>query len=71
MQLEAMFPRGLVGEKVMALTASGGYAQYVVVDHSNVLPIPSDLTLAEAAAVPETFFTVWHNVFQRGGLEAG
>ncbi len=64
-------PPGLVGEKVMALTAGGGYAQYVVVDHSNVLPIPSDLTLAEAAAVPETFFTVWHHVFQRGGLEAG
>ncbi|MBX3568483.1 MAG: NAD(P)H-quinone oxidoreductase [Rhizobiaceae bacterium] len=60
-----------VGDEVCALTPGGAYAQYCVVHESNALPVPSGFTMTEAAAVPETFFTVWHNVFQRGGLQAG
>jgi putative PIG3 family NAD(P)H quinone oxidoreductase len=63
--------RWRVGDPVTALTPGGGYAEYVVVHESNVLPIPHGFTFTEAAAIPETFFTVWHNVFQRGGLKAG
>ncbi|WP_420407198.1 NAD(P)H-quinone oxidoreductase [Hoeflea sp.] len=59
------------GDKVCALVPGGGYAEYCVVDETNALPAPKGLTLSEAAALPETFFTVWHNVFQRGGLKAG
>ncbi len=57
------------GDKVCALVAGGGYAEYCVVDEGSVLPVPASLTMTEAAAVPETFFTVWHNVFERGGLK--
>lgn len=60
-----------VGDAVMALVASGGYAEYAVVDERNALPVPETMTLVQAAAVPETFFTVWTNVFQRGGLKEG
>jgi putative PIG3 family NAD(P)H quinone oxidoreductase len=60
-----------IGDKVCALVAGGGYAQYCIVHESNALPVPSSLTMIEAAAIPETFFTVWHNVFERGGLRAG
>jgi putative PIG3 family NAD(P)H quinone oxidoreductase len=63
--------RWRVGDAVTALTAGGGYAEYVTVHESNALQIPHGFTFTEAAAVPETFFTVWHNVFQRGGLAAG
>lgn len=59
------------GSKVCALVPGGGYAQYCVVDESNALPVPAALTMVEAAAIPETFFTVWHNVFERGGLKQG
>ncbi|MDI6027815.1 NAD(P)H-quinone oxidoreductase [Corticibacterium sp. UT-5YL-CI-8] len=59
------------GDAVCALTNGGGYAEYVAVHESNALPIPHGFTFTEAAAIPETFFTVWHNVFQRGGLKAG
>lgn len=59
------------GDTVCALVAGGGYAEFCTVDESNALPIPSGLTMTEAAAIPETFFTVWHNVFQRGGLKSG
>jgi putative PIG3 family NAD(P)H quinone oxidoreductase len=59
------------GDKVCALVAGGGYAEYCVVDETNALPAPKGLTMMEAAALPETYFTVWHNVFQRGGLKAG
>jgi NADPH2:quinone reductase len=59
------------GDAVCALTAGGGYAEYVCVPGSHALPIPAGLSLDEAAAVPETFFTVWYNVFMRGGLKAG
>jgi putative PIG3 family NAD(P)H quinone oxidoreductase len=60
-----------VGDEVCALTSGGGYAEYCLADEPSTLPIPKGLGLSEAAAVPETFFTVWHNVFERGGLKAG
>src|SRR5216683_5127879 len=59
------------GDKVTALVAGGGYAQFCPVHESNALPVPGKLSLVEAAAIPETFFTVWHNVFERGSLKAG
>ncbi len=59
------------GDKVTALLPGGGYATHCVVDETNALPIPDGLTDIEAAALPETTFTVWHNVFQRGGLRPG
>jgi putative PIG3 family NAD(P)H quinone oxidoreductase len=57
------------GDRVCALVPGGGYAEYCLVDESNALPVPSALTMVEAAAIPETFFTVWHNVFERGALK--
>ncbi|WP_157015737.1 NAD(P)H-quinone oxidoreductase [Mesorhizobium xinjiangense] len=63
--------RWKAGDTVCALTPGGGYAEYALVDQSNALSIPDGLTSVEAAAIPETFFTVWHNVFQRGGLKSG
>ena len=63
--------KAIIGNNVMALTAGGGYAEYCVVDVSNVLPIPSTISVKEAACIPETFFTVWHNVFQLGKLQKG
>ncbi|PSJ59297.1 NAD(P)H-quinone oxidoreductase [Pseudaminobacter soli (ex Li et al. 2025)] len=63
--------RWRVGDKVCALTPGGGYAEYAKVHESNALPIPSGFTFTEAAAIPETFFTVWHNVFERGALKSG
>lgn len=63
--------RFAVGEQVCGLVAGGGYAQYATVHESNALPIPAGLSLVEAGAVPETYFTVWTNVFRRGGLKAG
>jgi len=59
-----------VGDQVCALVPGGGYAEYAVVDESNALPVPKGLTLLQAAALPETFFTVWVNLFQRGHLQA-
>src|SRR5262245_26994503 len=59
------------GDAVMALVAGGGYAQFCPVHESNALPAIAPLTMVEAAAVPETFFTVWHNVFERGALTRG
>ena len=63
--------RFIVGDRVCALVAGGGYAEYCVVHESNALPVPRGLSMVEAAALPETFFTVWANVFQRGKLKAG
>lgn len=63
--------RWQVGDAVCALTPGGGYAEYARVHESNALPIPAGFTFTEAAALPETFFTVWHNVFDRGGLKHG
>lgn len=60
-----------LGEKVCALVAGGGYAEYCAVHENNALPIPSGLDMIEAAALPETFFTVWINLFQRGKLKSG
>ena len=59
------------GDPVCALVPGGGYAEYAVVHEDNALPVPPGLTCAEAAAIPETFFTVWTNVFDRGGLKEG
>ncbi|TKT75419.1 NAD(P)H-quinone oxidoreductase [Aquamicrobium sp. LC103] len=63
--------RWRVGDTVTALTPGGGYAEYCIAHETNALPIPHGFTFTEAAALPETFFTVWHNVFQRGGLKEG
>ena len=60
-----------VGDQVVALLAGGGYAEYAIVHETNALPLPSGYGYIEAAAIPETFFTVWHNVFERGGLKKG
>src|SRR5580704_15984071 len=60
-----------IGSQVCALVAGGGYAQYVCAPAVQCLPVPEPLTLEEAAAVPETFFTVWHNVFERARLRRG
>ncbi|MGY2338042.1 NAD(P)H-quinone oxidoreductase [Pseudomonas sp. SDO5532_S415] len=60
-----------VGDKVCALTNGGGYAQYCVVPASQTLPIPEGLDWEHAAAVPETFFTVWANLFEMGGARKG
>ena len=64
-------PRWRVGDKVTALVAGGGYAEFCVAPAPQCLPIPGNLTMVEAAALPETFFTVWTNVFERGHLQAG
>lgn len=63
--------RWRVGDRVTALTPGGGYAEFCLVHETNALPLPHGFTYTEAAAIPETFFTVWHNVFQRGGLKEG
>ena len=63
--------RWKAGDKVMALVVGGGYAEYCPAHESHCLPVPPNLTMAEASAIPETFFTVWHNVFERGKLKAG
>ncbi len=60
-----------VGDAICALTPGGGYAGYVAVPAGHCLPVPNGLSMIEAAAIPETVFTVWHNVFQRGGLTEG
>jgi putative PIG3 family NAD(P)H quinone oxidoreductase len=63
--------RWCVGDDVCALVPGGGYAEYCRVHETNALPIPAGFTFTEAAAIPETFFTVWHNVFERGALKKG
>jgi NADPH2:quinone reductase len=60
-----------IGVPVTALVPGGGYAEYCAVHETNALPVPGGLSLVEAAALPETFFTVWSNVFDRAGLKAG
>ena len=59
------------GDKVCALVPGGGYAEYCVAAEANCLPLPAGLSLLEAAGLPETYFTVWTNVFERGALTAG
>jgi NADPH2:quinone reductase len=69
---EAMAAAGLrVGDHVCALVAGGGYAELCVAPVAQCLPVPAGWSLLEAAGLPETFFTVWSNVFDRGGLQAG
>lgn len=60
-----------LGDKVCALLPGGGYAEYVATPAAHCLPVPDGMGLKEAACLPETFFTVWSNVFMRGGLKAG
>jgi len=63
--------RWQLGDRVTALVPGGGYGEYCTAHWSNALPVPNGLTMAQAAALPETFFTVWSNVFDRGGLSEG
>lgn len=60
-----------IGDQVCALLPGGGYAEYVATPAAHCLPIPQGMGMKEAACLPETFYTVWSNVFQRGGLKAG
>ena len=68
--LGADVKRWKLGDRVMALVVGGGYAEYCLAHESHALPV-SGLSMVEAAATPETFFTVWHNAFERGGLKQG
>jgi len=61
----------LLGQPVCALVSGGGYAEYCIADARHCLPVPAGLPLREAAALPETLFTVWHNVFERGWAKSG
>ena len=63
--------RHKVGDKVMSLVAGGGYAQYCIAQDGQAMAVPPALSMSEAGALPETLMTVWHNVFERGGLKAG
>jgi len=69
--LGAGVSRFKVGDPVMALLNGGGYAQYALAEEPATLAIPEGVSMIEAAAIPETFFTVWHNVFERGALKSG
>ncbi len=62
---------GELGKRVCALVNGGGYAEYCIARPEHCLPVPDGLSMAEAAAIPETLFTVWHNVFQRGYARDG
>ena len=63
--------RHKIGDKVMSLVAGGGYAQYCIAQDAQAMSVPPALSIKEAGALPETLMTVWHNVFERGGLKAG
>src|SRR5271163_1322316 len=60
-----------IGDKVMSLVAGGGYAQYCIAQDAQAMTVPPALPMIEAGALAETLMTVWHNVFERGGLKAG
>ena len=60
-----------IGDKVMSLVAGGGYAQYCIAQDAQAMTVPPSLSMQEAGAIPETLMTVWHNVFERGGLKPG
>ena len=64
-------PEALLGEKVCALVSGGGYAEYCLANFHHCLPVPAGLPMDQAAALPETLFTVWHNVFERGMAREG
>jgi len=70
-KIGANVTRWKVGDKVCALVIGGGYAECCAVPQGQCLPVPDDLTFIEAASLPETFFTVWSNVFDRAGLKPG
>ncbi|MET4290362.1 putative PIG3 family NAD(P)H quinone oxidoreductase [Bradyrhizobium sp. LB8.2] len=63
--------RHKIGDKVMSLVAGGGYAQYCIAQDAQAMSVPPSLSMKEAGALPETLMTVWHNVFERGGLKTG
>jgi NADPH2:quinone reductase len=63
--------RHKLGDKVMSLVAGGGYAQYCIAQDAQAMTVPPALSMLEAGALPETLMTVWHNVFERGGLKSG
>jgi NADPH:quinone reductase len=63
--------RWQVGDRVSALVVGGGYAQFCLAHETHALALPDGFSMVEAGAIPETFFTVWHNAFERGGLRAG
>lgn len=63
--------RHKIGDKVMSLVAGGGYAQYCIAQDAQAMSVPPALSIKEAGALPETLMTVWHNVFERGGLKSG
>jgi len=63
--------RHKLGDKVMSLVAGGGYAQYCIAEDAQAMTVPPALSMLEAGAMPETLMTVWHNVFERGGLKSG
>ncbi|MBO4226511.1 NAD(P)H-quinone oxidoreductase [Bradyrhizobium neotropicale] len=63
--------RHKVGDTVMSLVAGGGYAQYCIAQDGHAMAVPPSLSIEEAGALPETLMTVWHNVFERGGLQKG
>ncbi len=63
--------RWKVGDRVCALTPGGGYAEYCVVDAGHCLSVPKGLSMIQASVLPETYFTVWTNLFQRGRLQSG
>src|SRR5213079_3463412 len=63
--------RHKLGDKVMSLVAGGGYAQYCIAQDAQAMTVPPALSMLEAAAIPETLMTVWHNVFERGALKPG
>ncbi|MHC4044339.1 NAD(P)H-quinone oxidoreductase [Bradyrhizobium sp. 23AC] len=63
--------RHKIGDKVMSLVAGGGYAQYCIAQDAQAMSVPPALSMKEAGALPETLMTVWHNVFERGGLKEG
>lgn len=69
--LGARVTRWKLGDAVTALVAGGGYAEYCVTPAAQALPVPKGLTMIEAAAIPETFFTVWTNVYERCALQTG
>jgi len=60
-----------LGDKVMSLVAGGGYAEYCIAQDAQAMPVPEGFSMLEAGATAETLMTVWHNVFERGGLQAG
>src|SRR3982074_1549617 len=64
-------PRHKLGDKVMSRVAGGGYAQYAIAQDAQAMTVPQALSMLEAGALPETLMTVWHNVFERGGVKPG